>query len=54
VAAAQHRSYWPDLLQLDFDVIMRHPVGRFAILIPLKIRGAGRRLRWYAQRARGG
>ena len=54
VAEAQRRSYWPDLLQLDFDAIMRHPVLRFAVLIPLKVRGAGRRLRWYAERARGG
>lgn len=54
VAAAQRRSYWPDLLQLDFDTIMRHPVLRFAVLVPLKVRGAGRRLRWYWQRARGG
>ena len=54
VAAAQRRSYWPNLLQLDFDAIMAHPVLRFAVLIPLKVRGAGRRLRWYAQRARGG
>lgn len=54
VAAAQRRSYWPDLLQLDFDAIMRHPVLRFTVLVPLKARGAGRRLRWYAQRARGG
>lgn len=54
VAAAQRRSYWPDLLQLDFDAIMRHPLLRFTVLVPLKIRGAGRRLRWYWQRARGG
>jgi hypothetical protein len=54
VAAAQRRSFWPDLLQLDFDAIMAHPVLRFAVLVPLKIRGAGRRLRWYWQRARGG
>ncbi len=54
VAAAQRRSYWTDLLQLDFDAIMRHPVLRFTVLVPLKVRGAGRRLRWYAQRARGG
>lgn len=54
VAAAQRRSYWTDQLQLDFDAIMRHPVLRFAVLIPLKVRGAGRRLRWYAERARGG
>ncbi len=54
VAAAQRRSYWPDLLQLDFEAIMRHPVLRFAVLVPLKVRGAGRRLRWYWQRARGG
>ncbi len=54
VAAAQRRSYWPDLLQLDFDAIMRHPLLRFTVLAPLKVRGAGRRLRWYWQRARGG
>lgn len=54
VAAAQRRTYWPDLLQLDFEAIMRHPVLRFAVLVPLKVRGAGRRLRWYAERARGG
>ncbi len=54
IAAAQRRSYWPDRLQLDFDAIMAHPVLRFTVLIPLKVRGAGRRLRWYAQRARGG
>jgi len=54
VAAAQRRSYWTDRLQLDLDAIMRHPVLRFAVLIPLKVRGAGRRLRWYAERARGG
>lgn len=54
VADAQRRSFWPDLLQLDFDAIMAHPVLRFGVLVPLKIRGAGRRLRWYWQRARGG
>jgi hypothetical protein len=54
IAAAQRSSFWPDLLQLDFDAIMAHPVLRFAVLVPLKIRGAGRRLRWYWQRARGG
>lgn len=54
VTAAQRRSYWTDRLQLDFDAIMRHPVLRFTVLVPLKIRGAGRRLRWYWQRARGG
>lgn len=54
VTAAQRRSYWTDQLQLDFDAIMRHPVLRFTVLVPLKIRGAGRRLRWYWQRARGG
>lgn len=54
VTAAQRRSYWTDQLQLDFDAIMRHPLLRFTVLVPLKIRGAGRRLRWYWQRARGG
>lgn len=54
VADAQRRSYWTDLLQIDFDAIMRHPVLRFTVLVPLKVRGAGRRLRWYWRRARGG
>lgn len=54
VAAAQRRSYWTDQLQLDLDSVMRHPILRFAVIVPLKVRGAGRRLRWYAERARQG
>lgn len=52
VAAAQRRSYWPDRLQLNFDAIMANPIGRAAVFVLLKTRGAGRRLQWYAERAR--